>query len=312
MIGRPLGTFAGALDLGCGCGRVLRWFQDLAPKTTLHGSDISARAIEWNRANMPFARFDVNGKEPPLAHAAGAFDLVMAVSVVTHLDESLQFAWLSELARVVRPGGVALMSVHGDDVSRQRLKGRDLRAYEEKGHHYVKVAAGGLHGLPEFYQDAFHTRAYIEREWSRFFSIRAYVRHGPLYSQDLVVLEKTSAPGGGGGYELVDLPFCNIGAPTTASVVKGRFLPIFGTSFFPAGGDAGVTVKVDGRTLGSLPIRIDSPDVGKSFPAWPSAARSTFEGLLPLGEVQPGPHVLTLHAGADHRIAASSSYFFTP
>ena len=312
-IGRPIAGFKAVLDLGCGCGRVLRWFQDLAPGTTLHGSDISARAIKWNRAHMPFARFEVNGKEPPLPYPDGAFDLVMAVSVVTHLSEELQFAWLRELARVMRPGGVLLMTVHGDDTSRQRLgAGEDRSAYERKGHHYMKVASGGLHGLPEFYQDAFHTRAYVEREWSRFFAIRAYVRHGPMYSQDLVVLEKAAGGGSAPSYELIDLPFCTIAAPSAASTVTGDELPIYGTSFYPAGGNADVDVRVDGRSLGILPARIESPEVGKEFPDWPSAARSTFEGRLPLGPLAPGPHVLTLHTGGEYRIAASSSYFFTP
>jgi SAM-dependent methyltransferase len=295
LVGRPLSTFESVLDLGCGCGRVLRWFQEEARTTRFHGSDISGSAIEWNRRHMPFARFDVNGKEPPLAHPDGSFDLVIAVSVVTHLSEELQLAWLAELKRVLRPGGLLLMTVLGDDSSEQRLTGRDLEAYRAKG------------------QDAFHSRAYVERVWSRFLPLRAYLRNGPMYVQDLVVLEKPVESGGGNvPYVRLDMPLCNVGAPPLGSVIEGKALPIFGTAFFPKGGAVNIDVRVDGRSIGILPAAVESPAVGDAFPAWPSAARSTFEGRLPLGPVRSGPHALALYAGAADTVALASSYFFTP
>ena len=315
LVGRPFASFSSVLDFGCGCGRVLRWFQDQAPRVRLHGSDVSAAAIAWDRAHMPFARFEVNAKDPPLAYPDGAFDLVIAVSVVTHLSEEMQLAWLGELHRVLAPGGVALMSVHGDDVSLQRLKGRDRERFLEKGHHYKKVSWWwwrGLHGLPGFYQDAYHSRAYVEREWSRLFAIRAYVRHGPFYTQDLVVLEKAAPSPGRAPDTVVDLPLCSIGGPRPGDRVAGDVLPIFGSSFYPAGGPADVEVRVDGRPLGALRPGIASPRVARAFPAWPTAGAAIFEGRLPLGALEPGPHELSLHALAEPRVAAASAFFATP
>jgi SAM-dependent methyltransferase len=309
-LGRPLDSFESVLDLGCGCGRVLRWFEEEARTVRFHGSDISKGAIEWDRKHIPFARFDVNGVDPPLAHPDGAFDLAFAISVVTHLSEELQLAWLEELKRVLRPGGLLLMSVQGDDTSTQRLDGADLEAYRRKGHHFKRIKAGGLHGLPDFYQDAFHTREYVERVWSRFFRVKAYVRHGPLYTQDLVVMEKAPADLGDPILSL-DLPVCSIGAPTLGSLVRGDFLPAFGSAFDPRRpGPLGVVLWVDGKRVGSVPAAIDSPAFAKAFPAWPSAARCTFEGLFPIKGLPSGPHVLRLSTGTDP-VAGASTYFFT-
>jgi SAM-dependent methyltransferase len=313
LVGRPLSTFSSLLDLGCGCGRVLRWFQDDARTTRLYGSDISDGAIAWDREHLPFAQFDVNGEEPPLAYPDGSFDLVIAVSVVTHLSEELQLAWLAEVKRVLRPGGLLLMTVLGDDGSTQRLNGQDLAEYLEKGHHYKRVEDGGLHGLPDFYQDAFHSRAYVERVWSRFLKLRAYIRHGPLYTQDLVVLENVPGHRGEcGPYIWMELPICSIGAPAIGSTVAGDVLPMFGSAFSPRGGTVQVDVWVDGRRIASVPANLESaPGIARAYPAWPSAARSTFEGRFPIKGLSSGPHTLTM-TGSTNLVAASSTYFFTP
>ena len=78
------------LDFGCGCGGTLLWLTDLAPTASISGTDIDASAIEWCGANIPFAKFAVNGALPPLAYADASFDLVYAVSVFTHLDEDYE------------------------------------------------------------------------------------------------------------------------------------------------------------------------------------------------------------------------------
>jgi len=98
------------LDFGCGCGRVTRRWQGLGG---VHGSDMNAEAVAWCRANLPFGRFETNGLAPPLAFADESFDLVYALSVFTHLTVDLQQAWLRELRRVLRPGGLLLLTTHG-------------------------------------------------------------------------------------------------------------------------------------------------------------------------------------------------------
>jgi SAM-dependent methyltransferase len=106
---------------------VTRYWRDAGPEVS--GSDLSAEAIEWCRRNLSFARFEVNGLAPPLAFESGSFDLVYALSVLTHLTEELQLAWMREFARVLRPGGRLLVTTHGDRY-REKLTAEERARYD--------------------------------------------------------------------------------------------------------------------------------------------------------------------------------------
>jgi len=110
------------LDFGCGCGRVLRHWSAL-PDTRVHGSDFNPHMIDWCRRSLPFAGFTLNGVAPPLQYEDESFDLVYAVSVFTHLLEPLQLPWLTELTRIVRPGGRVLLSLNGAQQAEALLDG---------------------------------------------------------------------------------------------------------------------------------------------------------------------------------------------
>ena len=178
------------LDFGCGPGRVASRFKQENPRCELFGTDIDAEAIEWARANLSnVAAFCVNGAMPPLQFEDRAFDAAYTVSVFTHLDESSQFAWLQELARVVRPGGALIATVHGrpahgscSDEERQELAGRGF-AYRVGHKGRLK-----LDGLPDSYQTSFHSRSYVQATWRRWFDVIEHIEGGLHEHQDVVVL----------------------------------------------------------------------------------------------------------------------------
>jgi SAM-dependent methyltransferase len=153
--GVDIGQVEAMLDFGCGCGRVVRHWADL-PHTRIVGSDYNARLVAWCRANLPFARFDQNALAPPLRYDDGQFDVVYALSVFTHLPEDLQQRWLRELARVLRPGGHLLLTLHGDRYL-ERLTADEQAAYGrgELVVRWAEVAGSNL-------CTAFHPRAYVE------------------------------------------------------------------------------------------------------------------------------------------------------
>jgi SAM-dependent methyltransferase len=102
-------------EWGCGPGRIIRHLpQLLAPGSRVFGTDYNERTIAWCSANLPEVTFRLNGLAPPLPFSTGELDLLYAVSVLTHLSEEMHIAWMAECERVVRPGGLILLTVHGD------------------------------------------------------------------------------------------------------------------------------------------------------------------------------------------------------
>ena len=127
--GAPLESAGRMLDFGCGCGRVLRHWHEL-DRTRVHGCDIDPRMVAWCAENLPFAQVTVNALSPPLPYEDSSFGLVHAFSVMTHLSEELQHAWLKELRRILRPGGYFLFSTLGEYyASRNRLSAAERDAF---------------------------------------------------------------------------------------------------------------------------------------------------------------------------------------
>jgi SAM-dependent methyltransferase len=111
--GRSVDGLVRVLDFGCGCGRVLRHLAEWIDRVELHGCDADAALAGWSARHLPFARVTRNRPHPPLPFPDRHFGLIWALSVFTHLPEANERAWLAELARVLRPGGLLLVTLHG-------------------------------------------------------------------------------------------------------------------------------------------------------------------------------------------------------
>jgi SAM-dependent methyltransferase len=305
LIGRPLETFHDVLDFGCGSARVLRWFGCYGA-IRWFGSDISGEAIEWNRRNLGFGEFAANDMEPPLPFPPASFDLIYAISVVTHISEKLQFAWLAELSRVLRPGGIVMLTVMGEEVAAWRLAPEEFAEYQRRGHFYKKVQEGGLHGLPSFYQDAYHSRAYVMREWARYFEPIAYVRNGPMYLQDLAILEKSPSP-----KECVDLdlPLGAFWSPLIADAVSPPALKVAGWTFQHRAGPVALQIYLNDEPVASTVATLPTPGVADAFPVFPAARNCGFSTTVPIVKLGQGPHVLKIGV-AGKQFPYLATYFF--
>ena len=178
-----------ALDFGVGCGRILVPLQELARNSAppgdaiqWYGSDIDSQAIDWCSAYLGArAKFVVNETMPPLPFPDRFFDFVYSISIFTHLPEAMQFAWLEDINRVLKPGGRAVISTHSFGAPRKRKEEKLIA----RGFHHG--GGKGAEGLPDFYQTSYHTREYIEREWAKVIAVESFVEKGVNKDQNLVL-----------------------------------------------------------------------------------------------------------------------------
>jgi hypothetical protein len=96
---------------------------------------------------------------------------------------------------VLVPGGVLIATTHGASCT-PVCTANELAELEEKGIVFRVDQRGKfkLDGLPDFYQTTFHTKDYVQREWSRYGDIEALVEGGVDNHQDLVILRKRATP----------------------------------------------------------------------------------------------------------------------
>jgi SAM-dependent methyltransferase len=137
-----------ALDFGCSSGRVVRVLKALLPDTEWHGCDPNADAIEWARANLPGIAFDVSPTNPPLPYEGGSFDLVYAISIWSHFGELPALRWLDEMRRVLRPGGLLVFTVHG----------------QQSIAHFARSSSMKVDDLPRAASDLY-SRGFHYRDW---------------------------------------------------------------------------------------------------------------------------------------------------
>lgn len=178
------GSVRDVLDWGCGPGRVAVHVIRDYPDVTLRGCDIDAEAIAWCNENIASGQFDVAPVRPPLPYPDASFDAVLAVSVMTHLKRRMQTRWLREIARILRPDGVLLASVHGKAAA-EAFGVTDLAGIQD---HYINVQLQGI--APDgYYCDVIQDEAYTRMAWADWLDVTAY-EEAALELHDLVTCRK--------------------------------------------------------------------------------------------------------------------------
>jgi len=117
-----------ALDFGCGAGRLTHALA--AHFEHAIGLDIAPSMIDKARelhADIPDLEFRLNASDRLESVESASIDLVYTRLVLQHMPPRYQRAYLGEFVRVLRPGGVAVFQLPGENarpvVARNGLKG---------------------------------------------------------------------------------------------------------------------------------------------------------------------------------------------
>lgn len=179
-------------EFGCGCGRVLVPLRSLWPQATIAGSDIDKQALEWLRANLPGGggqiRLFPNADAPPTLLPPDSQDFVYAISVFTHIPETLANAWMRELHRIMKPGAVLIATTQGESLIWPHISDAERAAFTKSGIFYKHFLS--TEGLPDYYQATWHMDSYILNQWTHLFDLKSRVRQGIAGHQDLNLFVK--------------------------------------------------------------------------------------------------------------------------
>lgn len=176
------------LEWGCGPGRIVRHLPRLLGDAwELHGSDYNPKTVAWCAGHLPRIAFTHNDLAPPFVYPDGYFSCVYAISVFTHLSETLHRAWIEELRRVLRPGGLLICTLHGD-ATRDWLLPNERERYDAGR---LVVRSGVREGTRTYL--AYHPPAYVHRELLRSFGVAEHIQaaKAPFTRQDVWVCRRT-------------------------------------------------------------------------------------------------------------------------
>lgn len=189
------------LDFGCASGRVLRHVALSERHVQTMGCDINRRHTDWVAAHLPpQVRVFQNHSIPTLPLPDACLDAITAYSVFTHI-EAFETTWLMELRRVLRPGGIAWITVQTESIWREFGPGwpvfdslvnfDDFQPYRESRAGLPDArTVFRAHAAKSYSSHVFYRPDYIENTWGRILDVvEQHERHPDL--QDVVILRKS-------------------------------------------------------------------------------------------------------------------------
>lgn len=188
-----------ALDIGCASGRLIRHLQAQTDMEVVVGCDINRLHVDWVSQYLPESIMVFqNSSLPTLPLPDNSLDLITAFSVFTHV-ESFDTTWLMELRRLLRPGGIAWLTVHSDRTWHEMEITWPLYQALKNNSEFKMIRS-----LPELPQDRtiirwhkdrsysaniFYRESYLRQVWGRILNFEDIFAGLPNY-QDIVVLCK--------------------------------------------------------------------------------------------------------------------------
>jgi SAM-dependent methyltransferase len=202
-----------AVDFGSGWGRYTRFLLKYVHPDNLYGLEVHPRMVEHCRKSFGMGNFLKVESFPPCDLRDRLIDLVFGYSVFSHLSPDCADAWIDEFARILRPGGLVLMTTQGRTFVEYCRKIRESDDRSHEWHTWLADsfvdaetslkdydAGGFLHaGHGQYggtYGESLVSKGYIEKHWRKYFDLLDFVDDRAFLPQALFVLKRKDNPYG--------------------------------------------------------------------------------------------------------------------
>ncbi len=198
-ISRPASTVRRILDLPCGHGRVLRFLRAAFPAAELTACDLNRDGVDFCAARLGAVPV-YSDVDPNRVALKPGFDLIWCGSLLTHLPHAQCAEFLALFHRVLAPGGLAIVSLHGRHYGREFAAERRtvdlsatqiaelLRQYTATGFGYVDYADGSGYGFSLVHPSFTFEQLVAAQTWR----VVGYHEQGWDRRQDVLVLQKSN------------------------------------------------------------------------------------------------------------------------
>jgi len=193
------------LDFGCASGRLLRHALTFSPEDVEPwGCDFAPANIQWMKRHLPKSlRSFVNTAVPHLPFEDNYFDAVTAFSVFTHIGQ-LEEAWLLELRRITRPGGILYLTVQNDASWTRVLKRPSAFKRLKKANEFENELTVNeelfssampkprivflMPGVENYSYNVWHSNQYIKDSWGQYFEVLDIAANAHVNYQSVAIL----------------------------------------------------------------------------------------------------------------------------
>jgi SAM-dependent methyltransferase len=210
-MGRSVDKHTRMMDFGCGWGRMLRCFLKDVDANNLYGTDVDSNIIAFCQGAFAYGRFSVVPALPPVEFPAGFFDIIYAYSVFSHLNEDTHLKWVEEFSRILKAGGLLLVTTQGRgfidfcESLRQQATletewhrwlarsfvDRDQALSDYDAGKFLHSATGGGDFRPSsFYGETLIPKGYVDRVWTKWLRLVDFRDDPQFLRQALIVMQK--------------------------------------------------------------------------------------------------------------------------
>lgn len=187
------------LDFGCASGRLLRHFHHSDRFTRVLGCDINRLHVDWCAHYLPKEIVAFQGTSvPTLPLEDNSISLITAFSVLTHI-EAFEDNWLMEFRRILKPGGIAWLTMHTDRTWREIDESwplyqaiKDFPSFAERTE-TSRVPKDRIvyrwHNDASYSSNVFYSDEYIKRRFGQILNVRDMFPAEPRF-QEMVVFQK--------------------------------------------------------------------------------------------------------------------------